>query len=879
MGSLSATTFKRTGLKIRLFQILNLLIVVFLFTINASAAVDEVFVSVWKTTTPGAYPDNFVKAFTKTDFDYEYELYQVTFNMSAGEYLRLSLGLDNYTNSLSYVLFDKVELTGPSGAVPITNPGFEAGKTGWRMGCPPWAISTFEITDDAYEGSKAAKIIVENAAHAGFCSIGNITSIPIVETGAYTLSVYGKVYETEYPPNEIFALEVGNQWTYDSTGKNRVTKFDQSTFQNDTFEVEALAGEVSVGKEWYEPFKGEMRYWGFQDEDGLFKFEKGLLITWFPAKVGDQREYSTGIAGYIGTITMDVRVMALEPVALSFGTLDAYKFRIIITVKGPGGKATDTFYWWVVPYLGPVKRKAGAFSEKLTSFAIGGGTITEDTDTDGDGLKDYEEMMIYNTDRLKADTDGDGLSDGDEINTHGTDPNNNDTDDDGLTDGDEVNTHGTDPTDDDTDNDGLSDGDEINTYNTDPKEQDSDGDELSDGDEIAIGTDPNNEDTDGDTMKDGWEDEHDLDPLKDDAAGDPDGDGFTNLQEYLLGRHPTNVEPDTPALRLPDNFETNMSLTLELQTEDFSDTDGHDHSKTRWQIGKRIGNPDPCSEESFTNSDYLVFDGTSDTQLTEFNVAELLLETDTEYCWRARFTDSGNATSEWAEPFAFKTVAAEENDQNQNGIPDDQEIDDPTMDMDNDDTPDIDQVDMKCVNGGDGLAQIAMKESDNVADIMRLMWTDPDSINDNHNKPDDVPLGLISFKIEVDHPGDTAEVIVYLSKPAPPGAKWYKYNAINGWQDYSAHAVFSADRRSVTLQFKDGDFGDADGVENAIIIDPSGPGVSASSSSSGGGGGGGGCFISTTANGFGVPEEIELVMLFLGALLMGLLTIRKRFKV
>jgi hypothetical protein len=172
---------------------------------------------------------------------------------------------------------------------------------------------------------------------------------------------------------------------------------------------------------------------------------------------------------------------------------------------------------------------------------------------------------------------------------------------------------------------------------------------------------------------------------------------------------------------------------------------------------------------------------------------------------------------------------------------------------------------MKCVNTGGGTAQIGVKKGTNVTSIECLMWTDPDTIDDTQNKPDDIPLGLVSFKIIVDNEGDTAEVTVYLSEPAPVGAKWYKYDAINGWQDYSAHAVFSADRTSVTLQFMDGGFGDADGVANAVIIDPSGPGAL---SSGGGGGGGGGCFISTAASEFSMSEEILAIVVLFGALLI-----------
>jgi hypothetical protein len=57
----------------------------------------------------------------------------------------------------------------------------------------------------------------------------------------------------------------------------------------------------------------------------------------------------------------------------------------------------------------------------------------------------------------------------------------------------------------------------------------------------------------------------------------------------------------------------------------------------------------------------------------------------------------------------------------------------------------------------------------------------------------------------------------------------------------------------VILELKDGGFGDGDGTENGIIVDPSGFGTASYSipaaTTSSEGGGGGGCFIATAAYG------------------------------
>jgi hypothetical protein len=126
-------------------------------------------------------------------------------------------------------------------------------------------------------------------------------------------------------------------------------------------------------------------------------------------------------------------------------------------------------------------------------------------------------------------------------------------------------------------------------------------------------------------------------------------------------------------------------------------------------------------------------------------------------------------------------------------------------------------------------------------------------LNSPSNKPKNFPFGLIDFRLLVAEPGDQAVITVYFSDRAPKDGKWYKYDPIEGtWLDYSAYAEFGANRKSITLLLQDGGMGDADGIANGIIVDPSGLGVDLSGSSagdSGGGGSGGSCFISTTAYG------------------------------
>ena len=159
-------------------------------------------------------------------------------------------------------------------------------------------------------------------------------------------------------------------------------------------------------------------------------------------------------------------------------------------------------------------------------------------------------------------------------------------------------------------------------------------------------------------------------------------------------------------------------------------------------------------------------------------------------------------------------------------------------------TPD----DIKWVDTVGGDQQIGILGKTGVTTIESIESVDPNTVSDTTNRPGSMPWGLISFRLTVASPGDTAEVTIYFPDAAGSNASWHKYDAINGWQDYADHATFSPDRRSVTLELQDGGYGDADGTANGIIIDPSGLG-SSSTSGSGSGGGGGGCFIATATHG------------------------------
>jgi hypothetical protein len=182
------------------------------------------------------------------------------------------------------------------------------------------------------------------------------------------------------------------------------------------------------------------------------------------------------------------------------------------------------------------------------------------------------------------------------------------------------------------------------------------------------------------------------------------------------------------------------------------------------------------------------------------------------------------------------------------GVPTDQRVAD-GVDLNADGTPDNEQPDVILSVNTAGTADarqvgVSAASADVVIDALEAV--DPASVEDTEGRPETLPFGLVNFRAAVSSADGTADITVYLSQAAPDGARWYKYNSIDGWQDYSAYATLSADRRSVTLRLKDGDYGDADRLVNREILDPGGIGAPAAVGGNGGGGGGGGCFIDST---------------------------------
>jgi hypothetical protein len=356
------------------------------------------------------------------------------------------------------------------------------------------------------------------------------------------------------------------------------------------------------------------------------------------------------------------------------------------------------------------------------------------------------------------------------------------------------------------------------------------------------------------------------------ALGGNEGSGYSNYTVFIADQADPSPQPPTsnlpplkPVMTSPYDGELESDLVLKITTESFSDPDGDSHSKSRWQIIKK--------EDSSP-----VLDVTSTKHLILLTVPHLTLKRDTTYYVQVQFYDTYSEASEWSDPVEFTTISRK-TDLNVDGIPDHLEVHD-HLDLNKDGIIDNDLIpQFKCINSALNGAKIGIRKDsesyqgqqtqmDNTSAISAIEILDviePTTILDNANRPVDFPFGLFGYRLQVNEPGATSKVTIYFSEDISQVDGIYKYDTINGWEDYSQYTTFNADGRSVTLEVKDGGYGDSDGVANGLIVDPAGPvaasGGSGGGDSGGGGGdsGGGGCFIATAAFGSYAEPHVKLL--------------------
>jgi hypothetical protein len=303
-----------------------------------------------------------------------------------------------------------------------------------------------------------------------------------------------------------------------------------------------------------------------------------------------------------------------------------------------------------------------------------------------------------------------------------------------------------------------------------------------------------------DSDKDGVPDSQDAFPNDAKEWADANGNRIGDNAESAAG-------PAAPTLAAPGNLATASAMAV-LQTGSFrTPISGATHAKTRWQVFR-------------DEDDACMLDIRSATALTRLTLPKLVLDEGTLYFWRVQFIDSKGAASAWSD-YSYFSTRLTDSDRNANGIPDAQELPWRT-DLDRDGVRDSRQATIKSFRAAGAGLQIGVSVNGSPT-ALAIESVESESLTSSAGNSTPTPFGRIHFRIAVAKPGDRATVRLYFSKPAPSGAKYFKYDAVAGkWYDFSAYSAFATDLKSVALTLVDGGAGDADGVANGVIVNAGG---------------------------------------------------------
>ena len=265
-----------------------------------------------------------------------------------------------------------------------------------------------------------------------------------------------------------------------------------------------------------------------------------------------------------------------------------------------------------------------------------------------------------------------------------------------------------------------------------------------------------------------------------------------------------------PSLVSPDNEVSQLSISPTFVIDYSIDIDDIFHDRTQWQIS---------NEYTFYSSS-LIIDIISETELKSYLLAPFILDENKTYYWRTRFYDNQGLISNWSEIYSFSTLTTN-SDLNNNGIPDDQEVLDENIDLDNDNIVDYSQSNMKCLRSVVDQTVFSIKINSNENKLLSTRTIHPESITIVNHQVSNSPEVILYLKIE-SQLGNIVIIDVYASNPIPTNAIWYQYNLQDEWIDYSEYATFNSDRKQIRFTLKDGAFGDMDNLQNGIIVFPSG---------------------------------------------------------
>ncbi len=267
-----------------------------------------------------------------------------------------------------------------------------------------------------------------------------------------------------------------------------------------------------------------------------------------------------------------------------------------------------------------------------------------------------------------------------------------------------------------------------------------------------------------------------------------------------------NNNPTAPSPSSPADAATGFAPSGEITISGYSDADGDTHKCTHWQVGD--------STSIFDNMHMRVnVVIPAETAGLRFKFPRGLLRGAQKHYWRARFCDARVGWSNWGTTRSFTTAT-------------ETLAITPTANKTLDSNPfskDTRPIGFKLKNGGDEKFTMlgGVKYEEEVSDTGR-----------NQKPSTNFKFGLLTFTIEGITTGGTITISLNMPESVPATAKYFIFDAANGWLDMTSSLTSHDGDSEVFLTLTDGGTGDLDGVANGVVVDPGGFEISDGSSSS-----------------------------------------------
>ncbi|MDF1554355.1 MAG: hypothetical protein P1P84_14890 [Deferrisomatales bacterium] len=218
------------------------------------------------------------------------------------------------------------------------------------------------------------------------------------------------------------------------------------------------------------------------------------------------------------------------------------------------------------------------------------------------------------------------------------------------------------------------------------------------------------------------------------------------------------------------------------------------------------------------------------------------------YAVQLQHLDTTGEWSAWSTPVALEVPESDPLDVDGDGVQDTAEVAGYT-DVDGDGVDDRTQTGLVVVAEAQSGAGQPVGLTPSAGSLTAVSVIGTAALPADQQPPSGLALsyGVFSFRVDGLTHGQDVDMTFHFPAPLPAGTRWLKLDPIEGLVDITDHATITDNR--VVLRLTEGASpDDADRVENAVLIDPSGPAVPAASvlpaaETGGGGGGGGGCFL------------------------------------